>query len=299
MIAAITEGVDVGPEVQLGPGDDAAVITSEAPVAISTDILVEDVHFRRAWSEPEHIGRKAVAVNVSDIEAMGARPQSIVMALAVPHKTDPGWIEAVSRGAREECSRAGISLVGGDLSSAQQIVVCGTALGSVDKPITRDGAQPGEIVAICGNLGISAAGLLTLQRGFRAPGAAINEYRCPSVPYGQGAVAARIGATAMLDVSDGLIQDLGHICRASQVGIDINPDQIEVPEVVERVCAATGKNPQALMLAGGEDYCLAATFPAKTELPPQWRTIGVVTTDQGVTLGGQVWESEAGWDHFR
>lgn len=299
LIAGITDGLELGEPVLLGPGDDAAVLRAGGDVVVSTDMLVEEVDFRRAWSEPHHVGRKAVAVNVSDIEAMGATPTAVVIALAFPRDLDPAWLRGFSAGVKEECARAGVSLVGGDLSGAPSITVCGTALGNVTTPVTRSGARPGDVVAVCGNLGISAAGLLTLQRGFRSPLAAINEHRCPSVPYGQGRVAAAAGATAMMDVSDGLLQDLGHICAASGVSVDVWADAVAVPEVVERIAQATGRSARALVLAGGEDHSLVATFPDGDRVPEGWFPVGCIGEGAGVTVDGQPWDDDAGWDHFR
>ena len=300
LIARITDGLTLSDDVMIGPGDDAAVLGSGSATVVSTDILVEDVHFKRGWSMPHDIGRKAVAVNVSDVESMGARPTGIVIAVALPEDADEDWALALSAGIREEAERANISVVGGDLSKGDKVVVCGTALGALEKaPVTRSGAREGDVVAVCGNLGWASAGLTTLQRGFRSPVAAVEQYRCPSVPYGQGLAAAQAGATAMIDVSDGLLADLGHISDASKVAIDIHTERIAVPEVVQRISDATGKTPWQFILAGGEDHALVATFPPEAQLPPGWDQIGAVQAGAGVTVDGEDWELETGWDHFR
>lgn len=300
MIDELVGQWSTSPHVKIGPGDDAAVLRGGEDTAISTDMLVEDVHFRRIWSEAHDIGRKAVAVNVADIEAMGAQPTAIVIGLAIPTDLSPEWVPGFAAGVRAECERAEISLVGGDLSRSDRIVVSGTAVGAlVSDAITRDGAEAGDVVALCGRLGLSSAGLTTLQRGFRSPVAAITEHRCPSVPYGQGRVAAAKGATAMVDVSDGLLADLGHIARRSGVTIDVESAQLEIHDAVERVAAAVGKPPLRFLLAGGEDHALAATFPAGTRLPPGWRRLGTVARGEGMTVDGKAWDDEAGWDHFR
>lgn len=286
--------------VTLGPGDDAAVLVADSASAVSTDLMVEDVHFRRAWSSAHDVGRKVVAVNVADIEAMGARPRAIVIALGLSAELEPDWVKEFSAGVRAECDAAGVSLVGGDLSRAAKVVICGTAMGAVTgEPVTRSGAQPGDVVAYCGRLGWAAAGLSVLQRGFRSPASAIAEQRTPSVPYGQGRIAAECGATAMIDISDGLLADLGHISEKSGVAIDIETEALEVPDVVERVSAATGKNPWQFVLAGGEDHALAAAFPRGATLPQGWRRIGTVSRGDGLTVDGKAWEEEKGWDHFR
>lgn len=301
LIDRITQGLVVGDDVVLSVGDDAAVLALSGHAVVTTDLLVENVHFKRQWSPARSVGRKAVAVNVSDVEAMGARPSSVVVGLAFPKDLDQRWVAEFEAGAIEECERAGVSLVGGDLSSASIIVVCVTAMGDLGgrAAVTRSGATPGDIVAVCGRLGWAAAGLTVLQRGFGSPKDLVAEQQTPSVPYGQGVVASRAGATAMLDVSDGLLADLGHIAEASGVLLDVDTSLLTVPESVERVASATGKPPLGFVLAGGEDHALAATFPAWTELPEGWTRIGEVRAgDPVVLVNGQPFEGAPGWDHF-
>ncbi|MDO5067390.1 MAG: thiamine-phosphate kinase [Propionibacteriaceae bacterium] len=300
LISEITADLRLRADVRLGPGDDAAVLRPDGDVVVTTDVLIENVHFKRSWSTAQQIGRKAVAVNVSDVEAMGATPSAVVIGLAVPKELDQGWVREFQQGVSVECERAGVSLVGGDLSSAAQIAVAVTALGNLEgrSPVTRGGAQPGDRVAVCGRLGWAAGGLLVLQRGFGSPKDLVVEQQVPSVPYGQGRVAAEAGASAMIDVSDGLLQDLGHICELSGVSVDIDTSAFTVPDGLARVAAATGKNPMAFILAGGEDHALAATFPADRELPEGWRVVGRVVAGSGVSVDGQEWTTSAGWDHF-
>ncbi|HMR49378.1 MAG TPA: thiamine-phosphate kinase [Arachnia sp.] len=300
MIDDIIRDLPRGADVVLGPGDDCAVLRPEGDLVITTDALIEGVHFKRQWSPAEAVGRKTVAVNVSDVEAMGAKPSSIVVTLAVPKDLDPQWVADFTQGVRAECELAGVSLVGGDVSSAPVICLSGTAVGSLQgrAPLLRSGAGVGDIVAYRGRLGVAGAGLAALSRGFRSPIEAVREQQCPTVPYGQGAVAARAGATAMMDVSDGLIQDLGHIARASGVAIDIDTTRLELPDPVVRVAAATGRSGLSFVLTGGEDHALAGTFPAGTALPDGWRRIGRVLEGDGVLVDGAGFEGAAGWDHF-
>ena len=300
LIETITSGLVVGDDVVLSVGDDAAVLRFAGDTVVTTDMLIENVHFRRQWSSAHAIGRKAVAVNVSDVEAMGARPSSVVIALAFPKDLDQQWVVDFEAGAKEECAKAGVSLVGGDLSSAAHISICVTAIGDTDgvPPVTRAGARPGDVVAVCGRLGWAAAGLVVLQRGFASPKEPVAEQLTPSVPYGQGVKAARAGATAMLDVSDGLLGDLSHIADRSQVAIDIDTALIEIPDPVARVGAATGKPALGFVLAGGEDHALAATFPPGAPLPVGWRRVGSVHEGSGITVDGDPWDGSAGWDHF-
>ncbi|AQP44614.1 thiamine-phosphate kinase [Tessaracoccus flavus] len=300
LIDTITAGVVVGDDVVVPVGDDAAVLSLAGHTVVTTDMLIENVHFKRQWSSARSIGRKAIAVNVSDLEAMGARPSSVVIALAFPKDLDQQWVVDFEAGAKEECVAAGVSLVGGDLSSSAHVAICVTAIGDMEgtAPVTRAGARPGDVVAVCGKLGWASAGLVVLQRGFGSPKDVVAEQLTPSVPYGQGIAAARAGATAMLDVSDGLLGDLAHIAESSQVLIDVDTALIEIPEQVQRVAAATGKPPLGFVLAGGEDHALAATFPPGAPLPVGWRRVGTVAEGSGVTVDGQPWDGSLGWDHF-
>lgn len=300
LIDHITADLEVGDDVMLSVGDDAAVLRLAGDTVVTTDLLIENVHFKRQWSSARAVGRKAVAVNVSDVEAMGARPSSVVVALAFPKDLDQAWVAEFEDGVKEECKAAGVSLVGGDLSSSAAIAICVTAIGDLEgrHPVTRSGAKPGEVVAVRGNLGWSAAGLAALQRGFRSPKDMVAEHLTPTVPYGQGIVANDGGATAMLDISDGLLADLGHLCRRSGVGVDIESERLDIPDGVARVAAATGKNPLGFVVAGGEDHALAATFRNEAVVPSGWVVVGTVNDSGSVTLDGDPWEGSAGWDHF-
>lgn len=301
LIADVTADLPAGPDVVLGVGDDAAVLRPDGDVVVTTDMLVAGIHFRQNWSPALQIGRKAVAVNVSDVEAMGAVPSAIVMALGVPEDTGLEWVRELSAGVRDEAARAGVSLVGGDTARAEAVVLTVTALGNLggQAPVTRSGARVGDVVAVAGRLGWAGAGLTVLQRGFGSPKELVAEQQCPSVPYGQGAVAARAGATSMVDVSDGLLADLGHVCRSSGVGMDLATSNFELTDAIQRVSAATGVSPWNFILAGGEDHALAATFPAGAELPAEWRRIGTVTDSGEVTVDGEPWDGPRGWTHFR
>ncbi len=299
LIEAITAELPTNDRVTLGAGDDAAALRLEGEAVVSTDVLVENVHFKRAWSSAHDVGRKSVAVNVSDIEAMGAIPVAVVVALAFPKDLDRQWVLDFAAGVKQECATANVALVGGDLSSSSIIVVNVTALGDLAgrRPVTRAGARPGDIVAVRGSLGWSAAGLVALSRGFRSPKDVVRAALCPDVPYGQGVVAAEAGATAMMDVSDGLIQDLGHLARRSGVAIDVRSDTLEVADPMQRVGAATGKDPLGFVLDGGEDYALVATFPRPADVPCGWRVVGEVREGAGVTVDGEPYEAH-GWDHL-
>lgn len=290
----------------LGPGDDAAIVAApDGKVVASTDMLVQNVHFRLDWSSPAQVGRKAVAVNLADVAAMGAIPTGLLVGLACPGGTRTDQITGLADGMWEEAERAGVGLVGGDVVAAEAIVVSVTALGDLRgmTPVRRSGARPGEVVAIQGRLGWSAAGLAVLGRGFRSPVSVVNAHRYPEPPYAAGPEAAAAGATAMIDVSDGLLADLGHVAEASGVGIDVDSNALPVDQKLIEVASALGSEPLRWVLTGGEDHALAATFPSAREVPQGWRRIGVVVSAAdrgvGVTVDGKPYEPEQGWQHWR
>lgn len=300
LIDLITEGLAEPPEVLIGPGDDAAVLALEPPVIATTDILIEDIHFRRTWSTGTDVGRKSIAVNVADVEAMGGRSVGVTVAFSAPPETPVSWVREFATGIREECAAAGVALVGGDVTGARQITVAVTALGVTDgrEPVRRSGARPGQSIAIRGRLGWAAAGLVVLGRGFRSPRAVVEAQRVPAVPYGAGAEAAEHGAGAMIDVSDGLINDLGHIARASGVTMALDTLTFEVADPLQAVAAATGTSALKLILTGGEDHALAATFDDGA-VPDDWLVVGTVQAgDPSVLVDGEPWPEEGGWDHF-
>lgn len=304
LIAQITRNVQLSPAISIGPGDDAAGYLINGSALTSTDLLVEGVHFRRDWCSGEDVGRKAVAVNVADLEAMGASPVAMVVGLAMPADLELTWLREFNTGLLDEAGLAGISLVGGDLTRAPQIVVSVTVTGQSDAvaPVLRSGARPGEVIAVRGQLGWSAAGLATLARGFRSPRAAVEAYRHPKVPYGAGRQAALAGATAMLDVSDGLLSDLSHLAHDSGVCMAVDSARLTVDEPVATVAAALNKDPLEFILAGGEDHALAATFPVGS-VPEDWDVIGVVQArddhgDDYILVDGSPWQGSTGWRHF-
>jgi thiamine-monophosphate kinase len=302
LIDEITAGLPSAPDVLVGPGDDGAVLAVDSPLVCTVDVLIQDVHFKTQWSPAEAVGRKSVAVNVADIEAMGATATGIVVGFAAPGDTPESWALDFARGLRAECDAAGISLLGGDVTRSAVIAISVTALGTLDgRPaICRDGARPGQVVALRGRIGWAAAGLTVLGRGFRSPRAAVEAQQVPEIPYGQGKVAALAGATSMIDISDGLLADLGHVAQRSGVSIDLRRDAFEIAEPLQAVAAATGKDPYTLIFTGGEDHALAATFAADA-VPDGWTVIGSVSErgeGAAVTVDGQEWEGSQGWDHY-
>ncbi|GAA0721657.1 thiamine-phosphate kinase [Dactylosporangium roseum] len=297
------------PYVLLGPGDDAALVaTPDRRVVASTDVLVEGRHFRRDWSSARDIGHRAAAANLADIAAMGGRPTALLVALCAPANLQISWAEELADGLAAEAAKTGAIVVGGDTSASPTLTIAVTALGDLEgrEPVVRTGAQPGDIVAVAGRIGHAAAGYTILSRGFRSPKLLVEAFRRPEVPYHLGPLAARLGATSMIDISDGLLADLGHIATASDVGIDVRRDAFTVPAQMRDAATALGVDPYGWILAGGDDHALAATFPADTELAAEWLVVGSVlpagpfTAGGGVTVDGRRYTGGApGWDHFR
>ncbi|RZU49809.1 thiamine-phosphate kinase [Krasilnikovia cinnamomea] len=302
LIARIVARLDFGTASLLGPGDDAAVVAaSDGRVVASTDVLVEGRHFRRDWSSATDVGHRAAAANLADIAAMGASPTALLVGLCVPVDLDISWAEDLAAGLSAEAAKVGAGVVGGDMSASPTLTVAVTALGDLGgrAPVLRSGAQPGDVVALAGRTGYAAGGYTVLSRGFRTPKLLVEAYRRPEVPYEAGAAAATLGATSMIDVSDGLLQDLGHVAAASVVGIDLHTEAFEIPGAMRDAAIALGVDPFQWVLGGGDDHALAATFPPGVTLPAQWRVIGGVHEGTGVTVDRKPWQGGTGWDHFR
>ena len=301
LISAITSRFEQGEQVLIGPGDDAAVLrVRTGHVVVSTDLMVEGRHFRRDWASASDVGHRAAAQNISDINAMGGRATSLTIGLAAPADLEAQWALDFAQGFADECALVGASVVGGDLTRADQVVVAVTVMGACTvAPVVRSGAAPGDVLALAGRQGWAAGGLAVLGRGFRSPRVLVEAYRRPQPPYDAGPAAADAGATAMIDVSDGLLSEAGHLATASGVAVDVRTDALEVPEPLHAVAAALGGvDPVAFMLSGGDDHALLATFPAGTAMPEGWSVIGEVREGEGVTVDGAPWTGETGWTHF-
>jgi thiamine-monophosphate kinase len=303
LIKRVVARVAEGPEPLVGPGDDGAVVAApDGRVVATTDVLVEGRHFRRDWSSAGDIGHRAAAANLADVVAMGAVPTALLVALCAPPDTEVAWVEELADGIAEEASGTGARVVGGDISSSPVLTIAVTALGDLAGrvPVLRSGARPGDVLALAGRVGYAAAGYTVLSRGFRTPKLLVEAYRRPAVPYAAGPAAADLGATSMIDVSDGLLADLGHVATASGVAIDVRSDVFAVPAQMRDAAGALGVDPQSWILTGGDDHALAATFPAGTALPDNWLVIGSVGEGASVTVDGKPYENgPAGWDHFR
>jgi thiamine-monophosphate kinase len=310
LIARVTARLAArSPLVLLGPGDDAALVAAPGRrVLCSTDVLVEGRHFRRDWSSGRDVGHRAAAANLADIAAMGGTPTALLVALCAPTELPVAWAEELADGLAAEAALTGAVVVGGDTSSSPTLTIAVTALGDLaeeDDPLVRSNAAPGDLVALAGRVGYAAAGYTVLSRGFRTPKLLVEAYRRPEVPYAAGPSALRLGATSMIDISDGLLADLGHVAESSGVGIDLKKDSFPVPPSMRDAAAALGVDPHTWILAGGDDHALVATFPPRTALPDGWTVIGEVlpatlfAEGNGVTVDGRAWKGPAGWDHFR
>ncbi len=273
----------------IGPGDDAAVLGIGGSLLIATtDLLVDGRHFRRDWSDPIDVGHRAAAANLADIAAMGGVPTGLLVGLAVPGELPLTWIDGLYEGLMQECRPFEAAVVGGDIVDSPTLVIAVTALGDMNglSPVIRGGARPGDRVALAGRLGYAAAGLAVLGRGFRSPRSVVAAYRRPEVPYAAGPLAATLGATAMCDVSDGLLRDAGTLAEASGVRVVLDVTAFPVPDVLRDVGAAMNTDPLNWILTGGEDHALLACFPAQLDMPEPWRAVGWVAEGGGVIVAG-------------
>ena len=272
-------------------------------------MLVEGRHFRRDWSSAFDVGCKAAAQNLADVAAMGASPTALLVGFATPGDLPVSWAEDLARGIAEECARAGAHVAGGDVSSADSITIAITALGDLGgrEPVTRSGAQPGDLLAVAGRLGRSAAGLALLEAGRAGAGdrgdpgwlaGLVADHRRPRPPYRCGPEAADLGATSMIDISDGLLADLNHVADASRVLIDVQTGRLPADPDLRAAADDLEADWLRWMLTGGEEHALAATFPAGTGLPGHWSVIGAVREGLGVTVDSRPAEGRGGWEHF-
>ena len=303
VIARMTAGRPQSGATLLGPGDDAAVVAApDGRVVVCVDTLVQGVHFRLDWSAPEQVGRKAVMANLADVAAMGAVPTGLLLSLACPAATTAEVLDGLAAGVWDAAAEAGVGVVGGDTVSAESLVLSVTALGDLQgrAAVTRAGARPGDVLAVCGNLGWSAAGMAVLRRGFRSPVAMVAAHRCPRPPWRAGPTAALAGATSMIDTSDGMLADLGHVATASGVHVDVRSEQVPMSPKLRDVASALGGNALEWALTGGEDHALVATFPAADRVPEGWTVCGTVTAGTGVTVDADRWggAGDPGWRHW-
>ena len=317
----------------LGIGDDCAALRPREgrDLLLTTDLLVEGVDFTMQTITPFRLGRKTMAVNLSDIAAMGGLPRAALVVLALPPETDSAFIDELYRGLQEEGVPFGVEVIGGDLSASPTLMIGVTLVGEVEpgRAVTRSGAKQGERIWVTGRLGASAAGLAALRAGFRLQGdrvevpfelsadlekaihAALERHLCPVPRVREGRALAEAGfASAMIDLSDGLASDLGHLCRESGVSARIREDLIPIDPAASVVAQHLGIDAMAMALGGGEDFELLFTSSSEpTEIHDMF------SDGPGVTEVGEVEEAghgcllvqrtgnevplAGGYDHFR
>ena len=362
LISRFAPLLPVGSATVVPTGDDAAVIAApDRRYVVSTDVLVEGLHFRHGWGDARDVGARAAAQNLADIAAMGAVPRSMVVGLVLPPDTTVSWVLDLARGLADVCAPLGVGVDGGDLSAGDQLVVAVTVHGDLEgrDPVLRSGARPGDVLAHAGVLGRAAAGLAVLSaanvaaarhsavsesdstdavRGSTGAAASepdptgvvrdatgageseppteadfpegpasavIDAFLRPSPPYAAGPSAALAGATAMMDVSDGLLRDADRLARASGVVLSLDPVAQTSGadlELVTPLAARLGQDPVSWLLTGGEDHGMLATFPPEVPLPDGFRRIGAVLAPDGgpgVITHDALAPGSPGWDHFR
>jgi thiamine-monophosphate kinase len=321
-LARVIEAPD--PSIVIGLGDDAAVL--EAPVGhqvLTTDLLVEHVHFERDTISARDLGAKAIVVNVSDIAAMGASPRCALASIALPGDVEAPWVVEVYGGMREACLEHALSLVGGDTNRGDVLVVSVTVVGEVapGRAVTRSGARVGDAIVVTGELGAAAGGLALSRVGAATAAEALSRpwgrrlvdaLSRPVARVGEGQTLARCGATAMMDLSDGLAKDLSRLCVASGVGARLDLDAIPVAPALADAGPTLGVDALELALGGGEDYELLATLEpvdvdrATEELRDRFgvrlSVVGAVVEGTGITGtragGAESPVRPSGWDHF-
>jgi thiamine-monophosphate kinase len=323
LVAAVAKVISGdAPGVLLGVGDDAALVEpGRGPMVVTTDMLLEGVHFDLAAIAPTDLGAKSIVVNVSDIAAMGGSPRYAVVSLGLPATVETAWVMELYGGMRAACDEYAVSLVGGDTNRADAVTIAVTVIGEVapGAAVRRDGARPGDLIGVTGSLGAAAGGFLLsrlhpskLGRALGEPGgrALLEALYRPVARVGEGQTLAQAGATAMMDLSDGLAKDLSRLCAASGCGARIRADAVPVSDALRAASDALGVDALELALSGGEDYELLATLDAtafdraRGELQERF---GVTLTEVGVIIDEGLVRVDAdgerplepkGWDHF-
>ena len=320
LLARIFPRLNHSPGILLGPGDDAALVAApDGRTLISIDTQTQDQDFRLEWNNGYRttgydVGWKAAAQNLSDINAMGGSATSLVVSLTMPPETPVRWVEDFADGLTAAIIGLGspdCSVAGGDLGRGRELAVTVAVVGTLSgvAPVLRSGARPGDVVAVAGTLGRAAAGWALLESTFPMDSLneeqrALVESQCrPEPPLAAGPLAARAGATAMMDISDGLLRDGSRLAAASQVALDFDPVALKANALpLEPAAVFLGRDAMSWVLGGGEDHGLLATFPAGIQLPQGFTAIGSVQAvveppGSGVRVAGQAADT-VGWDHF-
>lgn len=333
LIERIRELLPQAKNALLGIGDDCAALrpTPGRDLLLTTDLLVDGVDFTQQTITAFCLGRKAMAVNLSDIAAMGGLPRAALVTLALSPEAEVEFVDELYRGLQEEGARYAVEVIGGDFSASSTLIIGVTLVGEVEpgRAVTRSGARPGERIWVTGRLGGSAAGLAALRAGFRlrdeqveapfevsaelkeAIRRAITRHLCPIPRVREGRALAQAGvASAMIDLSDGLALDLRHLCRESGISARIREDQIPVDPVASAIGQHLGEEPLTLALEGGEDFELLFTSSSASVDIFRLFEDGIDVTEVGeveeagkgcllVQRSGEAVPLTGGYDHFR
>jgi thiamine-monophosphate kinase len=314
--------IDSPPQGVVGLGDDAAVVGRQL---LTTDTLVENVHFRRAWCTPEELGWKALAVNLSDVAAMGGTPGVALVSLILPPDTGVDVVLGFYRGMRRLARKTNVSILGGNLAKGSPLSITLSVIGDAVTPVLRSGARPGDTVFVSGQPGLARLGYLILNRSLAGKKDAWAEPReipgrrkqvADAFPGGGKAIqrfitpdprlelARDVRPSAMMDLSDGLATDLPRLASASRVGMVIDVARLPVSRAFGALCTALRVAPEAVILEGGEDYELVMTLPRSAEAPlaRAWHSIGEVISGNRILVrqDGRTRTVRArGFDHFK
>lgn len=303
--------------VEIGPGDDAAALTTTSSTLAAADMLVEGIHFDLAFSALADAGYKAVAVNVSDIAAMGGIPRYLLVSLGLPESVTVAGVDALYDGMIEAAGEHGCAIAGGDITGAPHIVISIAALGEPGPAgaVRRSGAREGDVLAVTGALGAAAAGLGMMRAATDpAAGTLLDTYpslaaahRRPVAHVAAGQAAAVAGATAMIDVSDGFARDAGHLAEESGVGLVVDASLLPVAAGVAEAAEFLGVSADGLAASGGDDYELAMAVPpdrveaVRAAIAPLPLTVAgaFAGTERVFVSGGRrIPLAELGWEHF-
>jgi thiamine-monophosphate kinase len=325
LIEAIRRVVDAEhPGVRLGIGDDAALVAAgSGETVLTTDMLIEGVHFERGSISARDLGAKAIVVNVSDVAAMAASPRYALVSVGLPTDLEAAWVVELAGGMRAACDEYALALVGGDTDRAPVVVISVTVVGEVapGRAVLRSGARAGDAIVVTGELGAAAGGFALSRAHPSRAAAALSQpwgreladaLARPVARVGEARTLAQAGARAMMDLSDGLAKDLARLCRASGVGARVELARLPVAAALRAGAETLGVDALALALGGGEDYELLATLPPEAVEPARaalaerfgvpLAEIGRIVEGSGLVAvdadGREAPLEPVGWDHF-
>lgn len=289
LIAAFADIYHARAGVEIGIGDDGAVVSSDYPrQVITTDIATEGIHFNRSWSTPSDIGAKIAIANLADVYGMGGIPQYLTVALSVSGEEEVSYLLDIARGIESVAHAHSVSVVGGDVIAGGSLTIAITAIGGVNFPVLRSTAQVGETVYLTRGAGKSLGGLMLLSRGLASiDEAAVKIFQCPEFHPEDLLECGFENMSALMDVSDGLVSDLPRIARASGVGIDLDIDVSDLTylrEFAERLNIPELE----LFLRSGEEHSFIVVIPEQhlSKVPPRWIKIGKVVAGEQITFRG-------------